>query len=64
FRYYDNSFTEIPLSANQVLSNSLAETVHLIQLDFSFKRDDDSVRFTSYIYPNNFRFGKKMSYHD
>ncbi|MBT6130549.1 MAG: hypothetical protein HOH55_10695 [Candidatus Marinimicrobia bacterium] len=52
------------MSANQVLSNSLAETVHLIQLDFSFKRDDDSVRFTSFIYPNNFQFGKKMSYHD
>jgi prepilin-type N-terminal cleavage/methylation domain-containing protein len=64
FRYYDDFFTEIPLSENQVLSNSLAETVHLIQLDFSFKRDDDSVRFSSFIYPNNFQFGKKMSYHD
>ena len=64
FRYYNQSFTEIQLSENQTLSNSQAETVQLLQLDMSFKRDDDSVRFSSYIYPNNFRYGKKMSYHD
>ena len=64
FRYYDESFTEIPLSVNETLSSSQAETVRLIQLDMTFKSDDDSVRFSSYIYPNNFRFGKKMSYHD
>ena len=64
FRYYDQSFTEIQLSENQTLSSSQAETVQLLQLDMSFKQDDDSVRFSSYIYPNNFRFGKKMSYHD
>ena len=64
FRYYDQSFTEIQLSENQTLSSSQAETVQLLQLDISFKQDNDSVRFSSYIYPNNFRFGKKMSYHD
>ena len=64
FRYYNQSFTEIQLSENQTLSNSQAETVQLLQLDMSFKRDDDSVRYSSYIYPNNFRYGKKMSYHD
>mgnify|MGYP005624996657 CR=1 FL=1 len=63
FRYYNQSFTEIQLSENQTLG-SQAETVQLLQLDMSFKQDDDSVRFSSYIYPNNFRFGKKMSYHD
>jgi len=63
FRYYNQSFTEIQLSENQTLG-SQAETVQLLQLDMSFKRDDDSVRFSSYIYPNNFRYGKKMSYHD
>jgi prepilin-type N-terminal cleavage/methylation domain-containing protein len=64
FRYYDQSFTEIQLSENQTLSSSQAETVQLLQLDMSFKRDDDSIRFSSFIYPQNFRFGKKMSYHD
>ena len=63
FRYYNQSFTEIQLSENQTLG-SQAETVQLLQLDMSFKQDDDSVRFSSYIYPNNFRYGKKMSYHD
>ena len=64
FRYYNQSFTEIQLSGNQTLSSSQAETVHLLQLDMSFKQDDDSIRFSSFIYPQNFRFGKKMSYHD
>ena len=63
-RYFNESLGEISLSTGQTLTETRADSVRLLYLDISFKQDDDSVRFSSFIYPQNFRFGKKMSYHD
>ena len=64
FRYYTSSNDEIALTSGQTLTQTTASTVQLLYLDMYFKRDDDSIRLSSYIYPQNFRYGKKMSYHD
>ena len=64
FRYYKNSNEEITLTSGETLTQSNADLIQLLYLDMVFKRDDDSIRFSSFIYPQNFRFGKKMSFHD
>lgn len=63
-RYYNDELSEIALTTGQSLTQSRADSVRLIYMDMVFKKDDDSVRFSSFIYPQNFRFGKKMSYHE
>ncbi|MBT3590597.1 MAG: prepilin-type N-terminal cleavage/methylation domain-containing protein [Candidatus Marinimicrobia bacterium] len=64
FRYYKNATEELTLTSGQTLTQSEAGLVQLLYLDMYFKRDNDSIRLSSYIYPQNFRYGKKMSYHD
>ena len=63
FSFYNNSFGLIsPTSGG--LSLEQAKSVHLSKLEFTFINDTDTLTLGSYIYPHNFRFGQKMSYHN
>ena len=63
FYFYDNIFSDMtPLSSGS-LSLPDAERVHLTKLKITFQKGSDSLSLSSYVYPINFRFGKKMSYH-
>ena len=63
FSFYNNSFGLISPGSGG-LSNAQAKSVHLSKLEFTFVRDTDTLSLGSYIYPHNFRFGQKMSYHN
>jgi len=63
FQFYNSSFALITAS-NGGLSQSEAKTVHLSKLALTFVDDKDTLALSSYIYPENFRFGTKMSFHD
>ena len=63
FSFYNNAFSDITPANEQTLSSSEAETVRMTKLELTFEKDTDRISFSSYIYPINFRFGKKMTYH-
>ena len=63
FTFYDNSFNVVSPSSGG-LSEAQAKTVHLSKLDLTFVNDTDTLSLSSFVYPHNFRFGSKMSYHD
>ena len=63
FTFYDNSFNVISPSSGG-LTEAQAKTVHLSKLDLTFVNDTDTLSLSSFVYPYNFRFGSKMSYHD
>ena len=63
FRFYDNIFSDMTPSSSGSLSLSDAERVHLTKLKITFQKGSDSLSLSSYVYPINFRLGKKMSYH-
>ena len=63
FYFYNNVFSDITPPSAGLLSQSDAESIHLTKLKFTFQKGSDSFSLSSYIYPINFRFGKKMSYH-
>ena len=63
FYFYDNIFNDMTPSSSGSLSLSDAERVHLTKLKITFQKGPDSFSLSSYVYPINFRFGKKMSYH-
>ena len=63
FTFYDNSFNVISPSSGG-LTEAQAKTVHLSKLDLTFVNDTDILSLSSFVYPHNFRFGSKMSYHD
>ena len=63
FSFYNNVFSDITPANEQTLSSSEAETVRMTKLELTFEKDSDRISFSSYIYPINFRFGKKMTYH-
>ena len=63
FSFYNSSFGIITPSLGG-LTNAEAENVYLPKLDFIFVQDKDTLILSSYVYPLNFRFGKKMSYHN
>ena len=63
FTFYDNSFNVISPSSGG-LTEAQAKTVHLSKLDLTFISDTDTLLLSSFVYPQNFRFGVKMSYHD
>ena len=61
--FFDKSFNTITpeligLSALQ------CESLSLQKIDFTFVKSDDTLSLSTHIYPINFRFGKKMSYHN
>ena len=63
FTFYDNSFNVVSPSSGG-LTEAQAKTVHLSKLDLTFVNDRDTLSLSSFVYPHNFRFGSKMSYHD
>ena len=63
FTFYDNSFNVISPSSGG-LTETQAKTVHISKLDLTFVNDTDILSLSSFVYPHNFRFGSKMSYHD
>ena len=63
FTFYDNNFNVVSPSSGG-LTATQAKTVHLSKLDLTFVNDTDTLSLSSFLYPHNFRFGSKMSYHD
>jgi len=63
FSFYNSSFGLVTPSLGG-LTNAEAANVYLPKLDFIFVQDKDTLTLSSYVYPMNFRFGKKMSYHN
>ena len=63
FSFYNNVFNDITPGNEQTLSASEAATVRMTKLELTFEKGTDKISFSSYIYPINFRFGKKMTYH-
>jgi len=63
FTFYDNNFNVVSPSSGG-LTVAQAKTVHLSKLDLTFINDMDTLSLSSFVYPHNFRFGSKMSYHD
>ena len=63
FTFYDNNFNVVSPSSGG-LTVAQAKTVHLSKLDLTFINDRDTLSLSSFVYPHNFRFGSKMSYHD
>ena len=63
FTFYDNNFNVVSPSSGG-LTEAQAKTVHLSKLDLTFVNDTDILSLSSFVYPHNFRFGTKMSYHD
>ena len=63
FTFYDNSFNVVSPSSGG-LTATQAKTIHLSKLDLTFIQDTDTLSLSSFVYPHNFRFGSKMSYHD
>jgi len=61
--YYDNNYNIIVPSQNGLTENQ-AKTVHMIELNFNFNYNFDTTSLSSYVYPHNFSYGKKMGYHD
>ena len=60
-----NVFSDLTPSNQEVLSSIEAATVHMTKLRITFQKNtDETLSLSSYIYPINFRFGKKMTYHD
>ena len=63
FTFYNNNFNVVSPSSGG-LTETQAKTVHLSKLDLTFINDMDTLSLSSFVYPHNFRFGSKMSYHD
>ena len=63
FYFYNSIFSDMTPSSSGSLSLSESEKVHLTKLEITFQKGSDSLSLSSYVYPINFRFGKKMSYH-
>lgn len=63
FKFYDDDLNEISPSQGG-LSLDQAKNVKLSKLDLTFAKDEDRLSLSTFVYPHNFRFGKKMSYHD
>ena len=63
FYFYNNVFSDVTPSSSALLSLSDAESIHLTKIKFTFQKGSDTFSLSSYVYPINFRFGKKMSYH-
>ena len=63
FKFYDGNLNVVSPSQGG-LSLDQAKNVRLSKLDLIFVKDDDRLALSSFVYPHNFRFGNKMSYHD
>ena len=63
FYYYDSELNLISTS-NSGLSVEDSRRIGMSELKFTFFDNEDTLSLRSYIYPFNFKYGKKMSYHE
>jgi|TARA_B110000495_G_scaffold45368_1_gene37412 prepilin-type N-terminal cleavage/methylation domain-containing protein len=52
------------IASSQNLTDANASLVNLLKIKFRFKKDNQVLDLRTHVYPYNFKFGKKMSYHD
>jgi len=62
FQFYNSSYTAIS-PASGGMTPAEAEAVHLAKLTIAFADDEDDITLSTWVFPENFRFGTKMSYH-
>ena len=63
FTYFDSDYNDITPTAGNTLSEAQARNVHLARIKILFTERADTLELSTYMYPNNFRFGSKKSYH-
>jgi len=63
FSYFDSNYNDITPSVGSTLSEEDAANVHLAKINLFFIDQLDSIELSTYSYSNNFRFGRKKSYH-
>tara|TARA_B100000029_G_scaffold206945_1_gene204690 strand:- start:853 stop:1401 length:549 start_codon:yes stop_codon:yes gene_type:complete len=61
FSFFNSTFENITPSSGNVLNGA---DVRLTKIDFLFNRFSDTLALSSYVFPQNFRYGQKKSYHD
>ena len=61
--YYDNNYNIISPSQGG-LTQDQAKSIHISKIDFTFVNDEDTLELSSFIYPYNFKYGEKMTYHE
>ena len=64
FQFYNSSYTTISPASGGGMTQAEAETVHLTKLTVAFATDTDDITLSTWVFPQNFRFGTKMSYHE
>lgn len=62
FKYISSENDTINFSGS--LTESEANKVNLLKIDFRFAKEDKILDLETHVYPYNLRFGKKMSYHE
>ena len=63
FSYFDSDYNDITPAAGNTLSEVQARNVHLAKINICFTEQEDTLELSTHMYPNNFRFGSKKSYH-
>jgi len=63
FQFYNSSYTTIS-PASGGMTQTEATAVHLAKLTIAFAADEDDITLSTWVFPENFRFGTKMSYHE
>ncbi len=64
FSYLTDQFNEISIPAGQSLTQSQSQNVHLMQIDIKYQSSGNTIRFKSFVFPQNIRFGQEMPYHE
>ena len=64
FSYLTDQFNEISIPAGQSLTQSQSQNVHLMQIDIKYQSSGNTIRFKSFVFPQNVRFGQEMPYHE
>ena len=62
FGFLDENGTS--LNPSELLTTDNANKISLIKVNLNFKEVEKSIELSSHFYPRNFRYGKKMSYHE
>ena len=62
FQFYNSSYAAISPSSGG-MTEAEAAAVHLTKLTVTFAADQDTINMSAWVFPQNFRFGTKMSYH-
>ncbi len=62
FKYFN--FENNALNGLNPLNGDEASSVNLLKLELQFSKENQKINLGTHVYPYNFKFGKKMSYHD